>query len=98
MSEGFILRTFGAPSAIFLRCRTHVGLDLHRRNCGCEVSHAHQIVSCAGEGEDPIHLADATMSQLPHQRNRLQPAETFFDPLPLSLAYGVAGVPRRALI
>ena len=98
MSEGLILRAFGAPSAIFLRCGAHFGLDLHRRNCGCEVSYAHQIVSCADEGEDPIHLADATMPQLPHQRNRLQPAETFFDSLPLSLADDVAGVPRRAPI
>ena len=35
--------------------------------------------------EDPIQLANSTMPQLPHQCNRRQPAEAFFDSLPLSL-------------
>src|SRR5215470_8637987 len=98
MPEESILSTFLTPSAIFLRCGTHFGLDLHRRNCGREVAHAHQIVGRAGEGEDPIHLADSTMPQLAHQRNRLQPPEAFFDSLPLSLAHGIARVPRGASI
>ena len=76
----------------------HFGLDLHHRKCGREVSHAHQIVGRAGEGEDPIRFANSTLPQLAHQRNRLQPAEAFFDSLPLSLADGVARVPRRASI
>src|ERR1700745_2735719 len=96
MSEKLNLSAFLTPSAIFLRGGTHFGLDLHRRNCGSEVSHAHQIVGRAGEGEDPIHLAYSTVPQLAHQRNRLQPAEAFFDSLPLSLAGGVSGVPGRA--
>src|SRR5271157_1290629 len=98
MSEKLILSAFLSPSAIFLRCGTHFGLDLHRRNCGREVSHAHQIVGRAGEAEDPIHLAYSTMSQLAHQRNRLQPAEAFFNSLPLSLAQGISGVPSGAPI
>src|SRR5215471_17406954 len=98
MSEESILSTFLTPSAIFLRCGTHFSLDLHRRNCGREVAHAHQIVSRASEGEDPINLANSTVPQLAHQRDRLQPAKTFFDSLPLYLAGGVAGVPRRASI
>src|SRR5208282_6118468 len=98
MSEKLILSAFVAPSAIFLRCKTHFGLDLHRGNCGREVSHAHQIVGRAGEREDPIHLANSTVPQLAHQRNRLQPAEALFDSLPLSLADGIAWVPRRASI
>ena len=66
--------------------QTHVGPDLHRRNCGGQVSHAHQIVGGAGEGKNPVHFADSAMPNLPHQRNRLQPAEAFFDPLSLPLA------------
>src|ERR1700747_3812072 len=98
MSEKSILGTFLTPSAIFLRCGTHFGLHLHRRNCGREVSHAHQMVGRAGEGEDTVHTANSTMPQLTHQCNCLQPAEAFFDSLPLSLADGIAGVPRRASI
>src|SRR6201982_2890706 len=96
MSKKLNLSAFLPPSALFLRCGTHFGLDLHRRNCGGEVSHAHQIVGRAGEGEDPIYLAYSTVPQLAHQRNRLEPAEAFFDSLPLSLAGGVSGVPGRA--
>ena len=92
------LSAFLAPSAIFSRRGTHFGLDLHRKNCGCEVAHAHQIVGGAGEGEDPIHLADATVPQLAHQRNRLQPPEALLDSLPLSLAQGITRVPRGAFI
>src|ERR1700722_19860932 len=98
MSEKLILSAFLAPQRYLLRCEAHFGLDLHRRNCGREVSHAHQIVGRAGEGEDPVHLANSPVPQLAHQRNRLQPAEAFFDSLPLSLADGVARVPRRASI
>jgi len=98
MSEKLIRSSFLAPSAIFLRCGTHFGLDLHRRSCGREVSHAHQIVGRAGEGEDPIHPADPTVPQLAHERNGLQPPEALFDSLPLSLADGIAWVPRRASI
>src|SRR5579862_8604112 len=38
------------------------------------------------------------MANLAHERNRLQPAETLFDPLSLSLAEGVARVPRGASV
>jgi hypothetical protein len=39
------------------------------------------------------------MPHLPHERNRLQPAKAFLDPLPLvSLADGIPRVPRRAAI
>jgi hypothetical protein len=38
------------------------------------------------------------MAQLPHQRDRLQSAEAFFDSLPLSLVHGVARVPRVAVV
>jgi hypothetical protein len=37
----------------------------------------------AREGKDQVHLAHPTMPYLPHQCNRLQPAEAFLDPFPL---------------
>src|SRR5215831_1439025 len=43
-------------------------------------------------------VRDSTVSQLAHQRNGLQPPEALFDSLPLSLADGIARVPRRASI
>jgi hypothetical protein len=45
-----------------------------------------------------VHLAHPAMPNLPHERDRLQPAEAFFDPFPLLLAEGVARVPRGAAI
>ncbi len=43
-------------------------------------------------------LHTPAMTNLPHQGDRLQPAEAFFDPLPLPLADRVARVPRGASI
>ena len=53
--------------------QAHFALDLHRRNCGGQVAHAHQIVGRTGEGKNPVHLAHSAMPNLAHQRNRLQP-------------------------
>ena len=55
--------------------RTHVDLDLQRWDCR-EVSHAHQVVGCAGEAEDPVHFAHSAMPHFAQQGDRLQPAET----------------------
>src|SRR5437764_4662919 len=41
-----------------------------------EVSHAHQVVGCAGEAEDPVHFAHSAMPHFAQQGDRLQPAET----------------------
>ena len=79
-------------------CGTYVGSDLHHRNCGGQVTHAHQIVGGAGQSKYPVHFAHPAMPHLPHQRDGLQPAETFFDPLPLLLADGLTRVPRGAAI
>ena len=38
------------------------------------------------------------MAQLPHQRDRLQSAEAFFDSLLLSSVHGVARVPGGAVV
>ena len=78
--------------------KTHVDPDLRHWNRGGQVAHAHQIVGGAGQGEDPVHFAHPAMANLPHERDRLQPAEAFFDPFPLLLADGVTRVPRGAAI
>ncbi len=85
---------------VLTRCcwETHVGPDLRHRNCGGQVSHAHQIVGGAGQGKYPVHFAHPAMSNLAHERDRLQPAEAFFNPLPLLLTDGVTRVPRGAAI
>src|SRR5439155_9382298 len=46
----------------------------------------------------PVHFADSTMPQLPHERDCLQPSEAFFDPLPLFLADGITRVSCGAAI
>src|SRR5437588_477688 len=78
--------------------KTAVGPDSRRRNCGAQVSHAHQVVGGAGHGKNPIYSTDPAMPYLPHQRNRLQPAEALLDSLSLSLAEGVTCVSRGAAI
>src|SRR5712692_3287759 len=77
--------------------QTHFRPALHCRNCG-EVPHAHQVVGRTSEAEDPVHFADPTMPYLPQQRDRFQPAEAFFDALPLLLTEGIAGMMRRPSI
>src|SRR5437870_5556478 len=76
-------------------CRTHVDLDLQRWDCR-EVSHAHQVVGCAGEAEDPVHFAHSAMPHFAQQGDRLQPAETLFDALSLLLTETIAGMLCRA--
>ena len=98
MSNGLISGVFVVSASNSMLLETHFGPDLHRRDCGAQVSHAHQIVGGAGEGKHPVHFVHPAMPNLPHERNRLQPAEAFFDPLPLLLADDVAGVPRGAAI
>jgi hypothetical protein len=99
MSKGVTSGVFFAATASNSILRhTHIGPDLRRRNCGGQVAHAHQIVGDAGQGKDPVHFAHPAMPHLPHERDRLQPAKTFFDPFPLLLADGVTRVPRGAAI
>src|SRR2546423_2653906 len=76
-------------------CRTHVDLDLQRWDCR-KVSHAHQVVGCAGEGEDPVHFAHSAMPHFAQQGDRLQPTETLFDALSLLLTETIAGMLCRA--
>jgi hypothetical protein len=75
---------------------THFRPNLPSENCSAQISHAHQIVGGTSEGKDPVHFANSTMTQLPQERNRFQPPEAFFDPLPPLLAQTIAKVTRRA--
>src|ERR1700745_4478486 len=77
---------------------THFHPNLPSENCSAQISHAHQIVDRAGEGKQPVHFAHSTMSHLPHQGDRLQLAEAFFNALPLSLTDRVTLVSRSAAI
>src|SRR5271169_1597262 len=77
---------------------THFGPELPRRNRGDQIPHAHQVVGGAAEGKDPVHFAYSAMSQLPHERDRLQPSETFFDSFSLLLTEGITRVPRCPLV
>ena len=97
MSDGLIFWFFAPSWSNFVLLRTHIGHNLHRANCR-QVSHTHQIVGRAREGEDPVHFADSAMPQLAQERYGLQPAEAFFDPLPLSLAEGIPQMPCGAAI
>jgi hypothetical protein len=98
MSNGLISGVFVASAFNSMLLEKRVGPDLPHRNCDGQVSHAHQIVGGAGEDKYPVHFAYPAMSNLPHQRYRLQPAEAFFNPFPLLLTDGVTRVPRGAAI
>src|SRR5580693_9843380 len=98
MSNGLISGTRVAFGSKSMRLQTHVGPGLHHWNHEGQIPHAHQVVSGAGEGEKPVHLAHSAMPQLAHEGNRLQPAEAFFNPFPLSLADDIAEMPRGATI
>src|SRR5450759_3173735 len=63
-----------------------------------QVPHAHQIVGRASEAEHPVHLENSTMPYFPQQCDRFQPAETFFDALPLDLADAIACMLSRAIV
>jgi hypothetical protein len=73
-------------------------LSLNLSGLNGQISHADEVVSSGRKGEDPSHLEDATVPNLPQQRDRLQPSEALFHPLPLLLADGVSRVLRRTSI
>src|SRR5215471_4522890 len=98
MSNGLICAVWAVPESDSRLLQTQFGLDLHRRNWGGQVAHAHQVVGRASETEDPIHFAHSPMTNFPHQRDRLQPPEALFDALPLSLTDGVTGMSRRSTV
>ena len=84
--------------ARFARVRAHFSPDSCGTNwAGHQIPHPHQVVRRRREREHPSHLLNPAMPHLAHQRDRLQPAEALFDPLPLLLADRVSGMPRRPL-
>src|SRR5712692_6543402 len=74
------------PGALMQVPPTHFSPDLGGLNRGwAQVPHAHQVIGGRGQGEHPVHLENPTMPHFPQQRDRFQPAEALFDPLPLLL-------------
>jgi len=73
-------------------------LDLNLSGLKSQISHADKVISSGGKGENPAHLEDATVPNLPQQRDRLEPSEALFHPLSLLLADGVSRVLRRTSI
>ena len=80
----------GGPVDAFPAQRTPFGLILRRLNL--QIPQADQIVSGSREGEDPSHLEDSTMPNLPQQRDRLQPSEALFNAFPFPLTDCIADV------
>ena len=74
--------------------RTHCALSLRYLNR--QIPHTDQVVGGRSKGEDPSHLEDSAMPNLPQQRNSLQPSEALFNALPFPLTDGISGVLRRA--
>ena len=98
LSERVFDQEFCSLGMKFVSHKTHCDLDLHGRNCGTEISHAHQIVGGTGKSKNPVHFAHSAMPYLPQERNRLQPTKAFFDPLPLSLTDGIPSMSRSTAI
>ena len=57
--------------------RTRCALSLRYLNR--QIPHTDQVVGGRGKGEDPSHLEDSAMPNLPQQRDRLQPTEALFN-------------------
>src|SRR5260370_31249573 len=98
-SEAWFFVLLSARKGRFRTVQGHHGPHGLHWNCAAhQVPHAHQVVSRAGEREDPIDLQRPAMPQLAQQRNGLQPTKTFFDTLPLLLTDGIPRVSRLATI
>lgn len=98
MWNDLIFVVLAVPESTSRLARAHFGPDLHRRNCGRQSAHAHQIVGPTGEGEKQSTLHSLRGRTFRIKAYRFQPAEAFLDTLPFSLAHGVARVPRSATI
>src|SRR5437773_7684498 len=58
-----------SPRFVFPGPRTQCALGLRCSNC--QIPHTDQVVSGCSKGEDPSHLEDPAMPNLPQQRDRL---------------------------
>ena len=57
LSERVFEGIFAARDRSLWPTRHTAAPDLHGRNCGREISHAHQIVGGAGKSKNPVHFA-----------------------------------------
>src|SRR5262245_24644316 len=69
-------------------------------SCGLlrQLADPDEVVDRRGEGVHPIDPGRPTMPELPHQADRLEPAEDLLDELAFPLAHQVAGMARGAAI
>ena len=66
--------------------------------CESEAKTVQPPVGGTGEGKNPMDFAHPSMAHLAHERDRLQPAETFLDPLSLSLTERIPSMSCGAAI
>jgi len=71
----------------------NVGLALPRRDYQGQISHAHQIVGSASEGESTVHLAQSAMPHLSHECDGLQPEQSTLGHTSSFSGESVDGVP-----
>ena len=62
LSERVFDQEFCSLGMKFVSHKTHCDLDLHGRNCGTEISHAHEIVGGTGKSKNPVHFAHSAMA------------------------------------
>jgi hypothetical protein len=94
--RGALTASAEGPVDAFPAQRNASGLILRRLNL--QIPQANQVVGGSCEREDPSHLEDSTMPNLPQQRDRLQPSEALFNAFPFPLTDGISGVLRRTSI
>jgi hypothetical protein len=98
VAESFNVGIFQSSAALASLRRRQYSLQLHGRKYGGQISHTHQIVGGTGEGKNPMDFAHPSMAHLAHERDRLQPAEAFLDPLSLSLTERIPSMSYGAAI
>ena len=88
-----------AKNAYYFRVQTHFSPDLRDLNRSCQqISHADQIVSGCGEGENPADAKQTAVPCFAQHSNGLHPAEYFLDSFAFLLADFVTGVTSGALV
>jgi hypothetical protein len=70
----------GASRILLLGPGRHFALGLRRLTD--EIPYTDEVISGGRESEDPSHLEDSAMPNLPQQRDRLQPSEALFNAFP----------------
>jgi hypothetical protein len=86
----------GGPEAALGRVRTHLSPSLFALKR--EVTPADQIVATQSQDEHPLDQVLAAMTELAHQRRRLEPTENRFYELALAKADLITRVSRCATV